>query len=97
MCFGSKKQLVESHCITFVFRYEFNAEQAGTYFYHSHTGAQRGDGVYGALIVRQSPATDVNFALYDRDLSDHVMQIGDWMPLTSMDRYLQLVDEYRSL
>ena len=78
------------------FRYEFRVEQAGTYFYHSHTGAQIGDGVYGAIVIRQTPEADVNLALYDRDLSDHVVQIGDWTPLPSMDRYMELQDAYRS-
>ena len=33
------------------FDYEFTAEPAGTHWYHSHHGAQRSDGLHGALIV----------------------------------------------
>jgi FtsP/CotA-like multicopper oxidase with cupredoxin domain len=33
------------------FSYRFVAEPAGTYWYHSHTGDQYGDGLRGALIV----------------------------------------------
>ena len=36
-----------------VFQYRFDAEPAGTHWYHSHLGAQRTDGLFGALIVRE--------------------------------------------
>ena len=37
------------------FRYIFQALNNGTYWYHSHTGAQRADGLFGALIIKESP------------------------------------------
>ena len=39
------------------FRYIFQAINNGTYWYHSHTGAQRTDGLFGALglIIKESP------------------------------------------
>ena len=36
------------------FSYEYTAKPAGTFWYHSHSGAQRTDGFYGALIVKES-------------------------------------------
>ena len=36
-----------------VFQYRFDAKPAGTHWYHSHLGAQRTDGLFGALIVRE--------------------------------------------
>lgn len=33
------------------FVYEFTAPDAGTYFYHSHSGVQLDRGLYGALII----------------------------------------------
>ena len=39
------------------FQYEFVAHPAGTHFYHSHTGAQRMDGLYEAFIVREKDST----------------------------------------
>ena len=36
------------------FRYIFQALNTGTYWYHSHTGAQRTDGLFGALIIKES-------------------------------------------
>ena len=35
------------------FRYIFRAFPPGTHWYHSHSGAQRTDGLFGALIVRE--------------------------------------------
>ena len=49
------------------FTYKFTPEPAGTFMYHSHVGAQLGDGFFGALIVRQVPANDPNSDLYDHD------------------------------
>lgn len=34
------------------FTYRFTLRQSGTYWYHSHTGGQEQDGLYGALIIR---------------------------------------------
>ncbi|XP_052864087.1 uncharacterized protein LOC128270712 [Anopheles cruzii] len=58
------------------FRYVFNASHVGTQFYHSHSGHQKANGLYGLLVVR-SP-TDLNRRLYDFDLSEHRMIISDW-------------------
>ncbi|XP_054084101.1 uncharacterized protein LOC105219789 [Zeugodacus cucurbitae] len=61
------------------FRYRFRADNAGTHFWHSHTGMQRGDGVFGALIVRRPRATEAHAHLYDFDLSEHKMILQDWV------------------
>ncbi|PCH61997.1 MAG: hypothetical protein COC19_03550, partial [SAR86 cluster bacterium] len=53
------------------FVYEFKAEPAGTHWYHSHTGVQYSDGLYGPLVVE---AQSDNYE-YDRD---QVLMIGDW-------------------
>lgn len=34
------------------FRYSFVANNPGTHFYHSHSGLQKADGIYGPIIVR---------------------------------------------
>ncbi|XP_046396020.1 uncharacterized protein LOC124163273 isoform X2 [Ischnura elegans] len=60
------------------FVYRFNASSPGTHFWHSHSGLQRGDGSYGALIIRTPKEQDPHTALYDTDLEDHIMQITDW-------------------
>ena len=72
-----------------MFRYEFIADPAGTHWYHSHTGLQVGEGLAGAFIVREPKSHDPNNALYDEDLSDHVMVINDWLDVTQLYRYLE--------
>ena len=52
--------------------YRFQVRQAGTYWYHSHSGFQEQRGLYGALII--APREPEPFA-YDRD---HVVLLSDW-------------------
>lgn len=61
------------------FTYRFNASTPGTQFWHSHTGLQRADGLFGAFIVRQSPARDVHHPMFDEDLPEHSLIVNDWM------------------
>ena len=35
------------------FTYTWNAENPGTYWYHSHFSNQRMDGIFGAIIIEQ--------------------------------------------
>jgi FtsP/CotA-like multicopper oxidase with cupredoxin domain len=44
--------------------------------WHAHSASQRAEGLFGALIVRES--NDVNAHLYDFDLSEHVIVLNDW-------------------
>lgn len=55
------------------FDYDFNAPDAGTYWYHSHnrSAEQVARGLYGALIVEESDAPDV-----DRE---EVLVLDDWL------------------
>jgi len=57
------------------YRYRFPVKQAGTYWYHSHSGFQEQAGLYGALII--DPLEPEPFA-YDRD---YVVQLSDWTDL----------------
>jgi CopA family copper-resistance protein len=56
--------------------YEFDVRQAGTYWYHSHSGFQEQGGMYGPLII--DPIEPPPFS-YDRD---YVVFLSDW---TDMD------------
>ncbi|KAL8999872.1 MAG: hypothetical protein Q9169_001413 [Polycauliona sp. 2 TL-2023] len=55
------------------FIYDFNIDQPGTYWYHSHDSGQYPDGLRGALIVKDpdSPYKDE----YDEEL---VLTLSDW-------------------
>jgi FtsP/CotA-like multicopper oxidase with cupredoxin domain len=54
------------------------AETPGTNFWHSHTMFQRGDGHFGAYVVRQTSANDAQTSLYDYDLTEHVIIAQEW-------------------
>ena len=59
------------------FTYEFTAAQAGTFFYHSHTEADRQQalGMYGALIIDpKDPRRDASYA-YD---AEYTIQLQEW-------------------
>ena len=52
--------------------YRFNVRQSGTYWYHSHSGFQEQQGLYGAIII--DPREPEPFR-YDRE---HVVLLSDW-------------------
>ena len=54
------------------FTYNFKIKQAGTYWYHSHSGLQEQEGMYGPIII--TPAKREPFR-YDRD---YVVMLSDW-------------------
>jgi CopA family copper-resistance protein len=54
------------------FTYEFPIRQAGTFWYHSHSGLQEAMGHYGPIII--DPANPDPVA-YDRE---HVLVLSDW-------------------
>ena len=52
--------------------YRFAVRQAGTYWYHSHSGFQEQRGLYGPLVIEPRKADPVPF---DRE---HVVMLTDW-------------------
>jgi len=54
------------------FVYEFPIRQAGTYWYHSHSGLQEPLGHYGPIVI---DPTDPDPVAYDRE---HVLVLSDW-------------------
>merc|ERR1711962_145704 len=66
-----------------VFRYDMPYLNHGTYWYHSHSGLHRGDGVLGAMVVRR--IEDQQAQYYDTDLLSHVLMVQDWThkPMTA--------------
>jgi CopA family copper-resistance protein len=73
------------------FTYRFPIKQAGTYWYHSHSGTQEQTGMYGALILEprgREPYT------YQRD---YVVMLSDWTdedPMTIVSNLKQQPDYY---
>ena len=61
------------------FTYQFEVHQAGTYWYHSHTGFQEMTGMYGSIIIVPKAGEKINT---DQDM---VVQLSDWtdeMPMS---------------
>jgi CopA family copper-resistance protein len=54
------------------YTYRFNVRQGGTYWYHSHSGFQEQQGIYGPLVIE--PREPEPFT-YDRE---HVVLLSDW-------------------
>ena len=54
------------------YTYRFEVRQAGTYWYHSHSGFQEQRGVYGALVIDPLKPSPVK---HDRE---HVVMLSDW-------------------
>ncbi|KAK8384504.1 hypothetical protein O3P69_009357 [Scylla paramamosain] len=61
------------------FRYHFLADQPGTQYWHSHSGFQRTDGMFGALVVRQPREEDPQRGHFDRDEPQHTLVLTDWL------------------
>ncbi|XP_076239494.1 uncharacterized protein LOC143182413 [Calliopsis andreniformis] len=68
------------------FRYDYIATEAGTHFWHSHLGFQRGDGAFGSLIVRVPPKMNRHRDLYDID--EHTVLILDWTHELGIDKFM---------
>jgi len=66
------------------FTYRFPITQAGTYWYHSHSGFQEQTGAYGAIVI--DPAEPEPFS-YDRD---YVVVLSDWSDEDPNDVYAKL-------
>ncbi|XP_033096094.1 uncharacterized protein LOC117100492 isoform X2 [Anneissia japonica] len=71
------------------FLYSFQADPAGTHWWHSHAGPQRADGLFGALIVRQAQSRDTHYSLYDYDLSEHTIIVHDWLNNTFLNKFAE--------
>jgi CopA family copper-resistance protein len=54
------------------FLYDFPVKQSGTYWYHSHSGLQEQQGLYGPIVIDPADADPV---AYDRE---HVIILSDW-------------------
>lgn len=57
------------------FTYEFPVRQSGTYWYHSHSGMQEAEGLFGPIVI--DPAGPDPIAC-DRE---HVLVLSDWSPI----------------
>jgi CopA family copper-resistance protein len=66
------------------FRYVFDVQQNGTYWYHSHSAFQEQTGIYGAIIIDPIEPAPVS---YDRE---HVVVLSDWSDEAPENIYAKL-------
>ena len=66
------------------FNYEFQVLQSGTYWYHSHSGYQEQEGVYGPIIIDPK---DPDPIAYDRE---HVLVLADQSPMSGATIFKKL-------
>ena len=78
------------------FEYNFTASPAGTHWYHSHLGAQRTDGLFGGLIVREKSMRKTQI---ENDLGlgpivdmpgEHTLSLLDWQRESSLNLFTQI-------
>jgi L-ascorbate oxidase len=73
------------------FTYRFTTKQSGTYWYHSHSGMQEQEGVYGPLVI--DPAGRETFK-FDRE---YIVMLSDWTdekPMRVMSKLKKQSDYY---
>lgn len=81
------KQSMIYYLFICLFLSRFPADYPGTHFWHAHVGMQRSDGVFGALVTRQTPVTDPHFSFYDLDLPEHTIFVNDWLNELTLNRF----------
>ncbi|XP_019856867.1 PREDICTED: laccase-1-like [Amphimedon queenslandica] len=83
------------------FTYYFYARPSGTHWYHSHSGAQRTDGLFGALIVKEKEQGNAQYTAFLNKLNDtniqedtyvdnpneHTLTLLDWQKSSSLDLF----------
>ena len=72
----------------------FKASPAGTHWYHSHLGAQRTDGLFGGLVVRersdmQEKVTEALGTFLDLP-DEHTLTLLDWQRESSLSLFVQI-------
>ena len=61
------------------------------YRWHSHSGLQRVDGLFGSIVIRQPAQSDPNSHLYDYDLPQHVIMVTDWFHDTATYKFMDFL------
>ena len=69
------------------YTYSFRANAGGTYWYHSHAGTQRSDGLYGALIINDAISGYEH--CFDSP-AEHTLLLMDWQQESSDDLFRSL-------
>ncbi|CAC5415838.1 unnamed protein product [Mytilus coruscus] len=65
------------------FTYRFTARPRGTFWYHSHLGTQRSDGLAGAFIILEHSSLKTKKRSRQPYASEFVFLLSDWFPFGS--------------
>ncbi|KEF56330.1 uncharacterized protein A1O9_07911 [Exophiala aquamarina CBS 119918] len=65
---------------TFTYEFQIDQNQSGTFWWHAHSQVQRGDGLYGGLIVHQPVVNQT-----EPRPSEALLLVGDWYHRTAQD------------
>ena len=76
------------------FSYQYKASPAGTFWYHSHSGTQRTDGLFGGLVVKEKKERmEKLFKLLNLEFEDlpdqHTLTLIEWQNQASLDLFTQ--------
>ncbi|KAH8809441.1 laccase [Xylogone sp. PMI_703] len=65
---------------SFTYRFRVDDSQFGTFWYHSHSGLQRADGLFGGLVIHQpaSNSTPVADISAHQQVPEYLLLVGDW-------------------
>jgi FtsP/CotA-like multicopper oxidase with cupredoxin domain len=66
-----------SNGTTFTYGFDVDEDQSGTFWWHAHSQVQRGDGMYGGLVIHQPSAVDREKAIESNE-KEVLLLIGDW-------------------
>jgi hypothetical protein len=77
---------------TFTYDFEIQSDSVGTFWYHAHSDVQRGDGMYGGLVVHDAKDRSRDLARY-RYEKEVLLLIGDWYHRSAHD----VLDWYMSI
>ena len=82
------------------FTYSFEPDQAGTHWYHAHSGTERTDGLFGALIIKSKDefnGTDLeNMGDTFKDCpEEHTISLIDWQHDNSDDLF-KMISQFKS-
>jgi FtsP/CotA-like multicopper oxidase with cupredoxin domain len=62
----------------FTYEFRISDDQHGTFWYHAHSQVQRGDGLYGGLVIHQPDEGGVGEAERYGYREDALLLVGDW-------------------
>ena len=79
------------------FQYYFEASPTGSFWYHSHRDTQRMDGLFGALIIKESPERIQNLqnrvGSFIDDPARYTINVHEWNRETMLDLSNNIVGE----